>query len=93
MLRDNSLPIKGIEAIEKAFNSSSSAQSQLTWEPAYADLSKSGDLGYTYGFYKYEATVQDSTIIQEGAYVTIWKKNDSGEWKWVLDSGTEGLGK
>ena len=30
--------------------------------------------------------------MQRGTYVTIWKKDADGTWKWVLDSGNEGLG-
>ncbi len=61
---------------------------EFTWEPLYADVAKSGELGYTYGTYQI-ITVENS---EKGTYVSIWKKDSNGKWKFVLDSGNEGLG-
>lgn len=60
----------------------------LSWVPVAADLSASGELGYTYGIY----TVHDSAGDLTGTYTTIWKKNGKGEWKFVLDTGNPGTG-
>jgi ketosteroid isomerase-like protein len=27
----------------------------------------------------------------QGTYCTIWEKNDKGEWRFVLDTGNQGL--
>lgn len=61
----------------------------LLWEPTEADVSASGDLGYTTG--RFERTVTDpdgapATTI--GKYITIWKKQPDGTWKVVADIGT-----
>jgi ketosteroid isomerase-like protein len=61
----------------------------LTWEPLDAEISKSGDLGYTYGLYK-SLTKKDNSV-SRGKYVTIWKKQADGRWKFILDGGNEGL--
>ncbi len=56
----------------------------LRWKPVKAEISKSGDLGYTYGWWVLPST--DTTYY--GNYVTIWKKLEDGQWKFVLDAGT-----
>lgn len=93
MLRDNSMPIKGLKELEEAFGTNNNLNSSLTWSPLFASIAKSGEIGYTYGTYKASTQQPDSTIITEGCYVTIWKKDSSGNWKWVLDTGTTGLKK
>lgn len=38
--------------------------------------------------------VNDSVVGNQenkGTYVSVWKKDNKGEWKFVLDSGNEGL--
>jgi ketosteroid isomerase-like protein len=61
----------------------------LTWKPSSATVAASGELAYTYGIYT--VAVKDTTA--QGTYVTIWKKDAAGNWKFVLDTGNEGLGK
>ena len=48
----------------------------LKFSPTMADVSSSGDIGYTAG--NYEATMGGAT--DKGKYVTIWKKS-GGDWK------------
>jgi len=88
MMRDNSLPLKGARAIDYIASMNDSSI-QLSWEPQGGDISSSGDLGYTYGIYEMRDTADN---VQRGTYVTIWKKQDDGKWKFVLDSGNQGLG-
>ena len=62
----------------------------LTWEPIMADVSESTDIGYTHG--KYELKTTDSTGAKNttyGYYITIWKKQADGSWKFVFDTGNE----
>lgn len=47
------------------------------------DLSRGGDLGYTYGVYRFEGV--DETGKTEGYYLTVWKKEGKSIWKIVLD--------
>jgi ketosteroid isomerase-like protein len=51
-------------------------------------VSQSGDLGYTYGTY----LMKDGASEVRGTYVTVWRKRPDGRWKYVLDSGNQGLG-
>ncbi|HEX5025190.1 MAG TPA: DUF4440 domain-containing protein [Agriterribacter sp.] len=87
LLRPGRMPIIGSEAVEfiSAVNDSSFT---LTWQPLDADISVASDLGYTYG--TYNMRIKDS--VYKGTYVTIWKKEKDGKWKFVLDTGNEGIG-
>ncbi len=58
----------------------------LEWSPEFADVARSGDLGYTWGGYTYRAA--DSSV-SRGFYVTIWKKQANGEWRVVFDAGNQ----
>ena len=56
----------------------------LTWAPDAAEVSASGDLGYTIGTYRRTAGGKTGT----GSYVTIWKKSSDGAWRVAVDIGT-----
>lgn len=67
-----------------------SRASTLTWEPLLADVAASGDLGYTHG--RYQLTFADSTQPPlYGYYVTIWKKQADGQWRFVFDAGNQAV--
>lgn len=57
---------------------------KLEWKPVVAEIASSGDLGYTFG--RWRMTLADGTF-HYGEYVTIWKKQGDGNWKFVLDGG------
>ena len=87
LLRPDHLPIVGADAIDFLTQQNDSSYT-LTWEPSFAAISSSADLGYTYGIYKLE--MKDT--VSRGTYVSIWKKQPDGKWKFVLDTGNEGIG-
>jgi ketosteroid isomerase-like protein len=72
--------VYGPEAIGAAF----SGGGTLEWGPVAGGMADSGDLGYTVG-----------TAVQRGAngrvgyskYLTIWRRQPNGEWRWVVDGG------
>jgi len=88
LLRDNSYPVEGIAKIDSLISLQPDTSYTLTWEPVYGDVASSGELGYTYGIWT--LSIKGSPDIFRGTYATIWKK-ENGEWKWVLDSGNDGL--
>jgi ketosteroid isomerase-like protein len=51
------------------------------WEPAFADTSRSGDLGYTYGTYRILKKDATPTVLESGNYFRIWKKQGN---KWLV---------
>jgi ketosteroid isomerase-like protein len=89
ILRDNSYPSRGREALKERFTGKSDTSFVLSWEPLYEKISESGDIGYTYGIYTNK--VRSTGEISKGTYLTIWQKQADGTWKFVLDTGTEGL--
>ncbi|MBF9233203.1 YybH family protein [Microvirga alba] len=82
MLRPPNMPILGKAELVEVF--SKVTDSSLTWEPLKAEIAGSQDLGYTFGRYKVH---QNGEVKLHGAYVTIWKKQPDGSWKYVLDGG------
>jgi ketosteroid isomerase-like protein len=86
MLRRGSAPIVGRDAIRELYTDTTGAV--LRWAPYFADIAASGDLGYTLG--KSQFIYKDSTGAEKtshGYYVTIWKRQPDGSWKYVLDTG------
>ncbi|HXM37680.1 MAG TPA: DUF4440 domain-containing protein [Gemmatimonadales bacterium] len=52
----------------------------LTWEPAYADVSADGTLGYTYGWTRFGWGRYDGRK-QQGKYLACWRKQTDGTWR------------
>lgn len=84
LLRDGTEPIRGKEAIQASFAPGDSGF-LLVWEPEFAKVAKSGDLGYTMGHHR--TLDPNGKIVSKGTYTTFWKKNQDGEWKWTIDVG------
>jgi ketosteroid isomerase-like protein len=62
----------------------------LRWEPLHSDVGASGDVGYTDG--RFEARFRDAkgnAAMSTGRYLTIWKKQADGSWKFVRDIGAQ----
>jgi ketosteroid isomerase-like protein len=62
----------------------------LNWSPQYAEVSSSGELGYTWG--TYTLTIVDEYGEEQksyGKYLNIWKKQKDGSWKVAVDMGNE----
>jgi ketosteroid isomerase-like protein len=89
MLRDNGYPLMSKDSLISLFSKGSDSTFALSWKPVYEKIAKSGDLGYTYGLYK--RTIKSTGLVSRGTYVTIWEKQKDGKWKFVMDTGTEGL--
>jgi hypothetical protein len=66
------------------------ADAKLTWEPSFAEISSSSDLGYTWG--RYTLVVQFKSLgtrpmLQMGYYIHVWKRDRFGRWKIVFIGG------
>jgi ketosteroid isomerase-like protein len=88
LLKPNHLPIVGANAIDFLIAQEDSGYT-LNWQPQNGFVAQSGDLGYTYGVYALHPKNIDTVLY--GTYVSIWKKQGDGSWKFVLDSGNEGI--
>jgi len=59
----------------------------LAWQPAFAGMAAAGDLGFTTGPWEFKADVKDEKPSGYGHFVTVWKKQADGTWKFVVDLG------
>jgi len=88
MFRAGVGPVKGIEAIAQVFGEPPAATP--VWEPEAAEVAASGDLAYSWGPFTW-TPVPDGPLAGKppltGYYVSIWKKQADGRWKWVVDLG------
>jgi len=84
-------PVAGKPAIRKFVDDSLKVPGfSVRWKPAEAVVSSAGDLGYTTGenvFTFPDATGKAAT--HPGRYVTVWKKDDAGQWRCVIDFWNE----
>jgi ketosteroid isomerase-like protein len=80
--------IQGKANIAKTMGFLDDKNNRLTWTPVGADISASGDLGYTYGTYEFRAVGKDGKpVVEHGKYTSIWKKQKDRSWRVVLDMG------
>ena len=59
----------------------------LAWQPSFAGMSASGDMGFTTGPWESKADRKDPKPSAYGHFVTVWKKQPDGTWKWTVDIG------
>ncbi len=79
-------PVKGRDAIFATM--AEGPKYELEWAPEAADVAKSGDLGYTWGESIVRRTGEDGKpIVRHGKYLTVWKRQRDGTWRFVLDMG------
>ena len=59
----------------------------LLWEPLFAIVASSNDLGFTTGPWTYRPDPLDSTSYRYGHYVSVWSRTSETPWKVVIDGG------
>jgi ketosteroid isomerase-like protein len=59
---------------------------RLDWQPIRAEVSESGELGWTTGTSKLVTTAG----MRQGRYITVWRKQADGSWKVWADLGNLG---
>lgn len=80
--RDGTEPLTTHDAI---FAYLSKNSSNRAWQTMFADVSQSGDLGYTYGSYESKAVNSQNASTEKGFYARVWKKDQANKWKLVAD--------
>ena len=76
------------------FLSGRGAESSLSWRPVFAAVAASRDLGYTIGEYTSTGRGPSGAAVQRfGKYLTIWKRQSNGTWKFVVDGGNGSPGR
>jgi ketosteroid isomerase-like protein len=81
LFRDDHFPFVGKTAAADALTP---ITAEWTWKPAFAGVSVSGDLGYSYGVYELREKSGARLVSERGNYARVWKKVN-GEWKLVVD--------
>jgi ketosteroid isomerase-like protein len=78
---------RGLEAVRQRMGKTP-ATTKLTWSPLFTDVSDDGTLGYNYGRYQARSQGADGTeTVREGFFLTIWKRQPDGSWRYVMDNG------
>ncbi len=60
---------------------------QLSWEPTYAEVASSGDLGFSTGPFQFQEQATENNKnppVQYGHFVSVWEKQTAG-WRVVVD--------
>jgi ketosteroid isomerase-like protein len=81
-MRRQHFPVMGKDSTLAAVKTLDGA---MTWRVIEADIARSADLGYSYGRYEWKNNPTDDKATESGNYVKLWKKEESGKWKIVLD--------
>jgi ketosteroid isomerase-like protein len=82
-------PIIGRRAVETYYAKNPDPKgSKLNWKPIEADASAAGDFGYTRGTWVFTAKDEKGRDVKvTGYYVTGWKRQADGTYKFNLDIG------
>jgi ketosteroid isomerase-like protein len=89
MLSEGRSPVEGREAIYEIMRGSQDTYT-LDWKPVAGEVSKSGEMGYTWGEYTVSAADSNGVIQKNyGKYLNVWKKNSEGEWRVLVDIGNQ----
>ena len=81
-------PQHGKVAITRSANWSPQVY-QLSWTPTDAMMGPSGDMGYTWGHFEgHSKDANGNPITTTGRYITVWRRQPDGNWKVVLDAGS-----
>ena len=82
--------VYGPDAIRSHFIANFPAKGRILWRPVAGDVAVGGDLGFTVG----EAEIH--TIGPDGSprtsyskYLTVWRRADGDEWRYVIDGGND----
>jgi ketosteroid isomerase-like protein len=82
--------IDGQEAIRAAMEGAfAPGTPMLRWHPVDAVVGGAGDLGYTLGRWSSVLPQPDGrdSVLSEGNYVTIWRRQADGTWRVAVDIG------
>jgi ketosteroid isomerase-like protein len=74
---------------EAASDTIGNSEGTLTWAPLHVVVSERGDMAASFGdwYYNFKSsnTNQDTTLY--GNYISVWKKQQDGVWKFIMDGG------
>ena len=78
---------RGVEAVRERMGPDQPGV-KLTWAASFTDVSDDGTLGYNYGRYESRRPGPDGKeSVRGGWFLTIWKRQPDGTWRYVMDNG------
>jgi ketosteroid isomerase-like protein len=80
-------PEKTKESLSKAPADTFPLATLLTWQPVFADISSSGEFGFTTGPLLITDQTPQKRPARHGMYFSVWKKQSDGSWKVAIDMG------
>jgi ketosteroid isomerase-like protein len=84
--RENDTLITGRDAIKNYYSGPSYTSAHAYWTPDFIDVSPDGTFAYTYGKYRWIVNNEPGeTKEYHGIFHTVWKRQPSGDWKYVWD--------
>ena len=86
-LPDGDWPVRGRNTIyQQIREATTDSDFALSWKPEVAEVSASGDLGYTWGIFTLEMPDEEDNLqVIEGNYLNVWRKSAEGVWEVVVD--------
>lgn len=60
---------------------------RLVWEPSAGAVAAAGDIGFTTGPWTFSDANRADRAPRYGHFLSVWKRQESGEWKVALDVG------
>lgn len=83
--------VRGLAAVQERLGPDQPGVS-LTWSALFTDVSDDGTLGYNWGRYERRAPEPGGQErIRTGFFLTIWKRQPDGTWRYVMDTGAPDL--
>ena len=80
--------LTGPREISESFGPSGTSGA-LVWHPVAGDVAQSGDLGFTVGNAVFTGRREDGgQVVRYSKYLTVWKKQRDGAWRYVVDGGS-----
>lgn len=84
--RERDTLITGSDNIRKYYSKPNYKNVSVKWTPDFIEVSKAGDLAYTYGKYEWRSTdASGKEHVSKGVFHTVWKRQQDGSWKYVWD--------
>lgn len=80
---------RGLEAVRQRMGPDQPGV-KLTWTASFTDVSDDGTMGYNYGRFESRRPGPDGQeVVRGGFFLTIWKRQPDGSWKYVMDTGAQ----
>jgi len=79
---------RGLEAVRRRLGPDRPG-TKVAWSAMFTDVSDDGTLGYNWGRYEWRSPGNDGRErVTTGYFLTIWKRQPDGTWRYVMDNGT-----